>query len=1519
MIPTLGLKLRANPETFFDTLHGIISHLSSSTIDFSNDNLIMMLPLVMKQLMNAKLQVRQLASSLIGKLALFRNCRGVVVEALACALQKGSGSGIGSGVTLLTTAEHRVGAYLALSTIAKEYKANDTATAASATESSSSTSSTIMINTALEAIATSMTRETGKAKELGITCLIAWMTLSKKAGGAGVSVGFDKAVEYLAQPIMGLDGSSGSSGAGGSGSGSGSGSGNEFRFRLGALFTMTEEYNTAESFVVHLLEKGDEKKIVKGLNTVIDACVKKHGNSNLVAQMDGLIAIHLLLILAKTSMSMTATATAKDDSSILTVLPSSAIKVLQAGAALSIGASSFLYSNAMTDAFSGEKIVQVLLHRVIALYTKLIAKARDAGAPQAACVGIVRLNEQGFSAAAYALACCVAQQSSVADLDDACASTSTSDLEASVKSVVTYAFPLERASDAIVSAMFSRVNELSLELTEKEEMMDEKGEDIDPFGNANSASVRGVSSYLAKTVTDSQNWTEALILSHFGTSTTTTAQQGEECEEEREELEEVCTQIISEMKDGLSMSDVANHVVNSAAAACYQAYDESSVVLSRAVHISTLSLITTFGKLAGAYDEETTDRDDEESKPCIFAWELCVKELAAKLASHLDSAVAQAEALGQDDLGLYSSPVGELYAPVGSSEKESESKTVKSKRGSEEEEWEKQVRKELAQKKDKNDAQSLSLSTENKSKIAEQATERIKIKHVLDWVYSRALASVQALCSADMEVGNAILPTVSASVTSAAISTSEALKLKSKSEESFQTLCRLAECVYEIDEEHAEKMALALMICQKKQDKDESKDQIKVVALPATCEEAAVVISEMDEYGDSLSGNSFAFLFPVVRAALTGQRTTPGCEAALQVLDRHTELISEDRIVAALRKDMSSAVLELLSHDRSIAFKDPSPTETLVNIYTNGKKATATELAPLLSESGALGGKNCRLATMTTFASIITQHPKIVKTNPVVENRILVNCFAKDEIIKAEARRAWKLACGVQAEESELPAPSKIYAIALVPLLSHKDSDIANAAAAAFAFGIEKHPDLTDKSFNRLFNAYIDSYATLRGEGSAQLAAPVPTPAAAAPTLQAKPKKKAAKLDIGTVKKKPMTKTGGSIMSSLTKTAASKKKPTKSSSISSFAPKKKERTLDQDMLIAQFAPTTMIAQKAGEKDSEEKISTRTGVLQVLAALTRSSSDVKLEIATLKLLVGFLMAYGLADLNENVRGAACNALCDTVASESSKDAMDFLLPVLEITLKNGKADKSCLGDLPTDKVLDDTAATDHRKEGVVIALGSAAIHLRDVEDAEKINDTFKMLIATLSTPSKGVQSSVALCLSKLMKKGDMKAQTEKLLEAQVKECLNAQSFASRRGAAYGISAIVKGSGIASLKKYSVVKQLEEACTSGSASAKEGALFAIELLSDRLGLLFEPYVIVLLPALLQSFSDPSDHVRAAAKTSVGLIMSKLSGHGVKLLVPAVLSGLEEDDWRTKQASINMLGSMSQCAPKQLARYE
>ena len=424
------------------------------------------------------------------------------------------------------------------------------------------------------------------------------------------------------------------------------------------------------------------------------------------------------------------------------------------------------------------------------------------------------------------------------------------------------------------------------------------------------------------------------------------------------------------------------------------------VKVSPSIHEAATSLINTLGGIAGNFDVECDDADDDEKKPYAYASKLCVEQLPSHLVSHLTDSLKAVESLSEEDVALFSSPKGVLYeaATVKNGKNGgatlSSAKTVEKKKGNkkkggggfntfEDEEWERQVKKDLEKKKKAQSGPSSTpsekaLTPQQKDLLNKQSLRKEEISSVVNVNFPRVLATIRCLCESDIEVGNQCLPTFGQGVIAAAVSSCSAVKsMEVLKNDSFDALATLASCVYEIDETHASTMARALVISFRESTKESG---LKISALPSPCAPAAVSIFEMEDYGDCLSGNSFVFLFPIIRAALTGPRNIPGCDGALRVLDRHCAMLAgdeEDATVKALRKDMASTVLGLLLHDRSQTFVNPTPYEALLSCYvTNeggsssaGAALTAPEIAPLLGDRGALGNDNTRVASMEALAS----------------------------------------------------------------------------------------------------------------------------------------------------------------------------------------------------------------------------------------------------------------------------------------------------------------------------------------------------------------------------------------------------------------------------------------------------------------------------------------------------------------------------------------------------------------------
>ncbi|SPO07132.1 probable translation activator GCN1 [Cephalotrichum gorgonifer] len=278
---------------------------------------------------------------------------------------------------------------------------------------------------------------------------------------------------------------------------------------------------------------------------------------------------------------------------------------------------------------------------------------------------------------------------------------------------------------------------------------------------------------------------------------------------------------------------------------------------------------------------------------------------------------------------------------------------------------------------------------------------------------------------------------------------------------------------------------------------------------------------------------------------------------------------------------------------------------------------------------------------------------------------------------------------------------------------------------------------------------------------------------------------------------------------------------------------------------------------------------------------------------------FLIENGpLGDQNGAVRSEMLEA-ANRIIDLHGKGILEKLMTAFESTLE--APDKG-------------TEAADRVNEAVVIMYGALARHLSPGDS--KLPVVIDRLIATLSTPSEAVQYAIAECLPPLVVAYGPKSST--YFEQVMETLMTSKSFASQRGAAYGLAGLVKGKGIGALREYRIMSTLKGAMENKKdSSQRESALLSYELLSMILGRIFEPYVIGIVPQLLTGFGDSNSNVRDAALEAAKACFAKLSSYGVKKILPTLLEGLDEQQWRSKRGACDLLGAMAYLDPQQLAQ--
>ncbi|KAF7549001.1 hypothetical protein G7Z17_g6686 [Cylindrodendrum hubeiense] len=269
---------------------------------------------------------------------------------------------------------------------------------------------------------------------------------------------------------------------------------------------------------------------------------------------------------------------------------------------------------------------------------------------------------------------------------------------------------------------------------------------------------------------------------------------------------------------------------------------------------------------------------------------------------------------------------------------------------------------------------------------------------------------------------------------------------------------------------------------------------------------------------------------------------------------------------------------------------------------------------------------------------------------------------------------------------------------------------------------------------------------------------------------------------------------------------------------------------------------------------------------------------------------FLIDSGpLGDKNGAVRGEMLDASIHIIELRG-KTILDSLMKKFERTLE--QPDKG-------------SEAADRVNEAVIIMYGALARHL-NLGDP-KIPIVVDRLVATLSTPSETVQYAIAECLPPLIRA--CRDKSSKYFGQVMEDLLSSKKYAIQRGSAYGLAGLVIGRGISSLREYRIISTLRGAMENKKEShQREAALIAYELLSTMLGRLFEPYVIQIVPQLLTGFGDANADVRDACLAAAKACFGKLSSYGVKQILPTLLRGLEDQQWRSKKGACDLLGAMA-----------
>ncbi|KAK7196793.1 hypothetical protein NESM_000619600 [Novymonas esmeraldas] len=157
--------------------------------------------------------------------------------------------------------------------------------------------------------------------------------------------------------------------------------------------------------------------------------------------------------------------------------------------------------------------------------------------------------------------------------------------------------------------------------------------------------------------------------------------------------------------------------------------------------------------------------------------------------------------------------------------------------------------------------------------------------------------------------------------------------------------------------------------------------------------------------------------------------------------------------------------------------------------------------------------------------------------------------------------------------------------------------------------------------------------------------------------------------------------------------------------------------------------------------------------------------------------------------------------------------------------------------------------------------------------------------------------------------------DEFVEKCLKQAIHSGSYIKKKAHAWGLVGVIKGLGLTSLRRYDVMETLRRSAREKQVE-RSGAMVLLEVLCSELATLFEPYALSMATELLEAVADTDANISECADDAAKELMAKLSGVGLRQLIPRLVEGLASDSAKKRVPPLNFIGYVAFCSPKQLA---